>query len=283
MTTFGGHWTETKLDCVSRYLEAYQTALKNKGFELVYIDAFSGDGSVQLKDNESPLLQDGREFTRGSARRAIELDPPFNQYHFIDRSQPSLDELRQTIAEERPTLLSRTKLHAGDVNIVLPRIVHGLNVRKNRAVVFADPFGMQLNWETVKAVAVVPIIDFWYLVPTGLAINRLVTRDGRMPETWSNKLDSFLGTTDWKTRWYKPSLQQDLFGSSDAIEKAVGLDEIEADFHQRLKDAFALVAPNRLQLRDKKRVLFTLMFACSNPSPNAHRLAVRIANHLLKG
>jgi three-Cys-motif partner protein len=142
---------------------------------------------------------------------------------------------------------------------------------------------MQLNWETVKTVASVPIIDFWYLVPTGLAINRLVTRDGKMPEAWSNKLDSFLGTTDWRTRWYKPSLQQDLFGVSGALEKAVGVDDIEADFQQRLKDAFALVASNRLQLKDRGRVLFTLMFACSNPSPNAHRLAVRIANHLLKG
>ena len=60
MTAFGGHWTEKKLDCVSSYLEAYQTALKNKNFDLVYIDAFSGDGAVELKHDDSPLLKEGR-------------------------------------------------------------------------------------------------------------------------------------------------------------------------------------------------------------------------------
>jgi len=283
MTAFGGHWTEKKLDCVSSYLEAYQTALKNKNFDLVYIDAFSGDGAVELKDDDSPLLKEGRLFTRGSARRAIDLDQPFHQYHFIDRSQASLDELRRIVSQTNPALLDHINLHAGDVNKVLPRIVQGLDVKRNRAVVFADPFGMQLDWETVKAVAAVPIIDFWYLVPTGLAINRLATKDGKMPRGWSNRLNRFLGETDWRKRWYKPSLQEDLFGASDVMEKTVGLDEIEADFHRRLGNAFALVAPNRLRLKDKGRVLFTLMFGCSNPSPKAHGLAVRIANHLLKG
>ena len=283
MTTFGGHWTGKKLDCVSSYLEAYQTALKNKSFELVYIDAFSGDGAVELKDDDSPLLREGRHFTRGSARRAIDLDRPFHKYHFIDRSQASLDELRRIVSEAKPALLDRINLHPGDVNKVLPRIVQSLDVNRNRAVVFADPFGMQLDWETIKAVAAIPIIDFWYLVPTGLAINRLVTKDGNMPEAWSDRLDKFLGATDWRKRWYKPSPQEDLFGAREVMEKAVGLDEIEADFHRRLKDAFVLVAPNRLRLKDKGRVLFTLMFGCSNPSPRAHGLAIRIANHLLKG
>lgn len=283
MAEFGGHWTEKKLDCVSSYLQAYQTALKFKNFKLVYIDAFSGDGSVELKDDDSPLLREGRSFTRGSARRAIDLDPPFHHYHFIDKSRSSLVELRDMVAEVKPAFLDCMSLHPGDVNKVLPRIVQRLDVRQERAVVFADPFGMQLDWETVMAVAAVPIVDFWYLVPTGLAINRLLTRDGTMPKAWSDRLDRFLGVTDWRERWYKPSPQTDLFGTSNTMEKAVGLDEIEADFHRRLEDAFSLVAPNRLRLTDKGRVLFTLMFGCSNPSPSAHKLAVRIADHLLKG
>src|SRR5690606_41679286 len=41
---FGGPWTEEKLDRVTRYLQAYTTALKNQPFQLMYIDAFAGTG-----------------------------------------------------------------------------------------------------------------------------------------------------------------------------------------------------------------------------------------------
>ena len=48
MTTehsFGGPWTQEKLEILSRYLDAYTTALKNQPFRLIYIDAFAGPGN----------------------------------------------------------------------------------------------------------------------------------------------------------------------------------------------------------------------------------------------
>ena len=39
---FGGRWTETKLEILEAYLNAYTTALKHKPFKLIYIDAFAG-------------------------------------------------------------------------------------------------------------------------------------------------------------------------------------------------------------------------------------------------
>ena len=43
---FGGNWTEEKLDILAKYLDAYTTALKNKQFRLVYLDAFAGAGEI---------------------------------------------------------------------------------------------------------------------------------------------------------------------------------------------------------------------------------------------
>ena len=142
---------------------------------------------------------------------------------------------------------------------------------------------MQLDWETIEAIARCPIIDFWYLVPTGLAINRMATKDGKMPKAWADRLDRFLGEKEWRTRWYQRSQQNDLFGTVENVEKVANLGQIEADFQARLGKAFALVAKNKMQLKHQGRVLFTLMFACSNPSPKAHDKAIKIANHLLKG
>ena len=41
---FGGRWTEEKLEILRKYLQAYNTALKNQPFKRVYIDAFAGTG-----------------------------------------------------------------------------------------------------------------------------------------------------------------------------------------------------------------------------------------------
>ena len=108
MSEFGGAWTKKKLDCVSGYLAAYQTVLKKHNFELVYIDAFCGDGSQKVKgDSEATLLGEAREFMRGSAQRAIELSPPFHRYHFVDKSKTSLDQLKDRLTSLKPELVDQ--------------------------------------------------------------------------------------------------------------------------------------------------------------------------------
>ena len=220
---------------------------------------------------------------RGSAQRAIELAEPFHRYHSIDKSRQSLGQLQARLTELRPDLTDRMQWHPGDVNVELPRIIGILNPRKSRAVVFADPFGMQVDWETIEAVAACPIIDFWYLVPTGLALNRMATKSGKMPKSWSEKLDRSLGDKDWRERRYRRKEEEGLFGLVESVEKVADVILIEDDFQARLSKAFPFVAKNRMQLKDGGRVLFTLMFACSNPSLKAHGVASGIANHLLKG
>jgi three-Cys-motif partner protein len=193
-----------------------------------------------------------------------------------------LAQLEVRLTELRPDLVDRMNWHAGDVNVELPRIIRSLTWR-NRAVVFADPFGMQVDWETIKAVAACEWIDFWYLVPTGLALNRMATESGKMPKAWSDRLDRFLGDKDWRTRWYRRKEEEGLSGIIESVEKVADIGLIEDDFQARLGKAFPLVAKNRMQLKDQGRVLFTLMFACSNPLQKAQGVASRIANHLLKG
>jgi len=281
VTTFGGSWTEEKLDKVTKYLAAYQNVMKKQSFRTVYVDACCGDGTIAMKDDDTA---EGRRIAKGAATRALELDPPFAAYHFIDKSAASVNALKTAAASIRPGLETRVHVHAEDVNTALPRIIGGLNTRTDRAVVFVEPFGMQLDWATVQAVAAKPIVDFWYLVPIGIAVNRLATNDAsRMSEAWAKRLDAFLGTKAWRTEWYAPSPQGNLFTAERAMERHVDIDKINEYFHKRLGEAFHKVAPNQLRLgKTKTKPLYTLMFACSNPSEKAHGAAIRIANHLLK-
>jgi hypothetical protein len=102
-----------------------------------------------------------------------------------------------------------------------------------------------------------------------------------MQRGWSERLDRFLGETGWRDRWYKPTGQISLFGDEEAMRTAT-LNQIVADFQSRLKSVFPCVAENVLHLKNGNVVLFSLMFACSNPSTKAQSVAKRIANHLLK-
>lgn len=280
MTSFGGDWTLEKLDRVSAYLSAFQNVLKNQHFNLVYIDAFSGDGGVELRGEEMPLFEQARSFTEGSARRAVALPRPFDRYHFIDASGRSLDKLKAFVDAEHAPLADRIDYQRGDVNDELPKAMARLNPQIDRAVVFADPFGMQLDWETIESIGSKPV-DFWYLAPT-MAINRVLTRDGNLPQSWANRLDRSLGTTEWRTGFYRSREVGTLFGSETKTEKVGSIEVIEDFIHARLATVF-MMAPNRLRLTDRGRPLFSLMFGCSNTSPKAFGKAIKIANHLLKG
>jgi three-Cys-motif partner protein len=220
----------------------------------------------------------------GSARRALAVAPAFDAYHFIDMSPSSLGELKTHIETDHQQLVPRCELHQKDVNEALPALAASLNPKSDRVVVFLDPFGMQVNWETMEALGTA-IVDLWYLVPT-MAINRLLTKDRQRleDEGWGAKLDAFLGSSDWRTRWYEQSQSTDLFGGVDPrFKKTATIDRIEEDFCNRMKVAGFTMAPNKLRLQDGSRHLFTLVFGCSNPSPVGFGPAIRIADHLLKG
>ena len=88
---FGGDWTEQKLECVSKYLHAYTQIMKERDhLHFTYIDAFAGTGYYELQHNEDTELP---RFLAGSARKALEVKPPFKEYVFIEEKKNSYDEL----------------------------------------------------------------------------------------------------------------------------------------------------------------------------------------------
>lgn len=48
---------------------------------------------------------------------------------------------------------------------------------RRRAVVFLDPFGMQVEWRTIERIGQTKAIDLWILFPLGVAVNRFLTKD----------------------------------------------------------------------------------------------------------
>lgn len=273
---FGGDWTEQKLECVSKYLHSYTQIMKDRDFHFAYIDAFAGTGYRELKHSEDIEIP---SFLAGSARKALEINPPFKEYVFIEENEDSYVELKN-LADEFPNRNIECK--NANANQCLTDLCREREWRTNRALVFLDPYGMEVEWTTIELIAHTQAIDLWYLFPIGMGVSRLLKNDGKISMSHRRKLNRFFGTDDWFDKFYQLARQGSLFNDENEVEKRDDiLAEIEQYFLKRLESVFARVAGNPLPLRNSKNsLMYLLCFAAGNPNaPNA----LKIAQEILEG
>lgn len=276
---FGGPWTLIKLDLLERYLTFFNTALKQQPkpespFDRVYIDAFAGTGSCDIK-----LKGGSRASIKGSAKIAIETEPPFHQIHLIDLDSNHVDELK-TLAEG--TSRSKISIYQNDANAALKQILEKINWRKTRGVLFLDPYGMSVEWETLKQIANTEALDVWYLFPLS-AVYRQAARDfSRVDASKAAVLDMVLGTQEWRQKFYELSTQDSLLQdcSQHKISRTASPSEIATYIHERLTSIFRGWVSPPILLPDQGAPIFALFFAVSNPSESAIKLSKKAAEHL---
>jgi three-Cys-motif partner protein len=282
--SFGGPWTERKLKCLRDYLCAYRTIFtgneKARYFRTWYVDAFAGTGSRSAAD--LPLLDidddaEARAYQDGSARIALGLPSPFDQYLFIEKSRRHAGELRRVITTDYTQLDNRCEIRTGEANTEIRKWCAERDWTKERAVVFLDPYGMQVEWATIQILAATKGIDLWYLFP---GIARLLRLDGGFDEKWAARLDILLGTDAWRTRFFQKEMRTDLFGDIEKLERTATETAIESFIHERLATCFGKNVGRGLILRNSKRSpLYFLCFAASNE--RGAKAALNIANSIL--
>lgn len=288
---FGGDWTAAKLDVLAGYLEAYTTALKRTPFKLGYIDAFAGTGyreakgsSEEVQSEQSLLFPDlaqpePQELLEGSALRALKTEPRFDRYIFIERSAGRCSQLEQ-LRQDFPQLAREIIVRKGEANEEIREMCRH-NWSAHRAVLFLDPYGMQVEWKTIEAVASTKAIDLWLLFPLGIGVNRLLTKSSKIPDSWRQKLNLLLGTDQWYEEFYQVEVSATLFGAQQARVIKASMATIGRYFNERLKGVFAGVAePPGVLRNSSNNPLYLLCFAVGND--HGKGIALRIANHLLK-
>ncbi len=291
---FGGDWTTAKLDILAKYLASYTKALKDKPskeqpFRKAYIDAFAGTGYRDAKrDDESeqgsqallfPDLakREPQSLLDGSARLALKTQPGFDRYIFIERSVERCAQL-EALKTEFPHLANDIRICRGDANVEIQTLC-SKEWTSRRAVLFLDPYGMQVDWKTIEAIAKTKAIDLWLLFPLGIGVNRLVTKSGEIPESWRQRLNLLLGAEDWYDKFYRVESTPSLFGDTEQVAK-VKTKTIGRYFIEHLRSVFAAVAPEPKVLRNSANCpLYLLCFAVGNKK--GAPVALRIANYLL--
>jgi three-Cys-motif partner protein len=287
---FGGSWTEEKLNRVRKYLAAYTTIFTQNSraatLQTISVDAFAGTGyrtvSSQHTSSAPPLFadEDAASLQQGSAAIALETEPPFDHYLFIEQRAERVVELQQ-LRQHFPHHAQQITVIHDNANTFLKQWCRETDWHTYRAVVFLDPYGMDVEWATIEAIAQTHAIDLWLLFPLGQAVNRLLTRSGPPEEAWAQRLTQMFGTEAWKNAFYRAPTQGTLFGGATALEKEADFDTIGAFFVQRLETVFAQVVKKPLPLRNTKNVpIYLFCFAAGNST--GAPTAVRIASHILR-
>lgn len=285
---FGGDWTEDKLTCLQKYLKAYRTIFsKNpsaRHFKTWYVDAFAGTGFRDFSSDQNQQefiysfeegeVEDIHNYFEGSVIKALELDEPFHKYLFIDHKIEYIESLKK-IRDDHPTIADRIQIENAEANNFLIKWCKNIDWKNNRAVVFLDPYGMEVDWKLIEAIGKTEAIDMWLLFPLGVAVNRMLTNNTMPPESWANLLTRTFGTDDWKG-FYTEKTQLTLWGEESMVQKNISLRGIEDFFTHRLSKVFPEVARSPLKLKNSKNnPLYLLCFASAN------RNGVKIAEDIM--
>jgi three-Cys-motif partner protein len=254
-----GYWSEIKLDIVREYAQAYSTimAAQKDIRKYIYIDAFAGYG-VHISKRT-------REFVLGSPLNALNVAPPFNEYHFIDMDGDKTDQLRRLTSD-----VANVAVYNEDCNEVLLRKIfpHARWKDYHRALCLLDPYKLNLSWEVVKAAGQMQSVEIFinFMV---MDANRNVLRknpDNVSAEEYA-RMDFFWGDNSWRESLYKK--ERGLFDDFE-VETKVTNDALASAYRDRLKKVAGFkFVPEPMPMRNKRgAIIYYLYFATPNKNGN---------------
>jgi three-Cys-motif partner protein len=280
---FGGQHTELKLSIIEGYLRFFTTALRPYFKHLWYIDAFAGTGSrtVRTESRGATLVESPAdeivEQRRGSAQIAIDIRPPFDFLVFIETNENYIAALNELAAInlQRSIVVAKE-----DANTALKRLVATNRWDDKRAVVFLDPYGMEVEWATLEALASTEAIDVWFLFPLAGLFRQATRRLTHIDESKRAALTRMFGSSAWEAELY-PVEDADLLGAIPERRRDLDPRGLEAYVQKRLSTIFGKVLKPLALPVHKGPQMFSLFLCISNKTPKAIALAMKIGKHLL--
>ncbi len=254
-----GFWTSVKLEVLSEYLQKFTTASYKKADERIYIDAFAGEGVYEDRLTGQEML--------GSARRALEVDPPFTILRYFER-QGKAEQLEADLRREYPG--RDIRVIPGDCNETIGQALEELEpVRWAPTFAFLDPDGMELAWETVAELAAFRRVgkgtkaEIWMLFASGGMLRTLVLEEGRdASETDHARVTRVLGTEAWHA--YYELRRRGEIDARTAREAYVNL------LRWRLEKVLGYDKAHALEVPNEQGVpLYHMVFATDHPVGNS--------------
>jgi three-Cys-motif partner protein len=282
---WGGPWTERKLNAFCKYVKSYLLIMKEYPYwQTIYFDGFAGSGEKKKIERSEfykqlELTEEEERGYKGSAERVIGIDDSlaFNFYYFADTDKDSLTQLETKLRALPSSQGKELIFKHGDANHWIQALSEAMKSKQYAALVFLDPFGMQIDWKSIEALKDTRS-DIWILLPTGIIVNRLLDLKGEL--IFSDKLESFFGMSaeDIRATFYTQSTQTTLFGdkveSISKVDKPIG--KIADVYVSKMKSIWKYVTETPLRLETANGTpLFHFVFASNN------KTAYKIANEII--
>lgn len=287
-SSWGGLWTEDKLDAFENYVKAYLRIMNSYRdkycWKLLYFDGFAGSGSRTISaDNtkaDESLFAEFNIFAeentyKGAAERVLNIEQRgFDSYYFIDIDKESSNKLKQKLSKYEDS--RNLNFITSDANGELHKLSDMMRRDKSiSSLVLLDPFGMQVDWASIEHFKDTRT-DLWILIPTGVIVNRLLDRNGEL--THIERLKTFFGKDEEFLReyFYRKRQEQTLFGEIDIIEKIEHpIKRIAELYIQRLGEIFKHVTVKPLVLYNRRHTPI-FHFACASNNETAIKIASQI-------
>jgi three-Cys-motif partner protein len=167
-----------------RYLHAFTTSMREK-WEIHYIDLFCGAGIENVE---------GYGLDWGSPLLAAQMPKQFRRIHGTELNRDKYDALLSRIAHfDQPM---PPNLHHGDANQLCNQIVGRIPQHGTLSLAFLDPYGLHLDFDTVRRLSTLSHIDLIIFFPDHLDALRNWQMNYLANE--NSNLDKFLGTPEWR-------------------------------------------------------------------------------------
>lgn len=253
-----GIWSEVKLAIVREYAAAYSKIMERTRRERfgqmrwIYIDAYAGPGYHLSKTTGATV--------EGSPLIALNTEPPFHEYHFIDTESARAQQLR-ALAGDRQDVYTYTQ----DCNTVLVREVFPRAKYSDyrRAVCLLDPYNINLTWEVIEAAGQSRSIEiFVNFMIMDINRNALRRNPSKSVKSKVEQMTRLWGDDSWLDAGYDQV--RTLF--DEEVPVKVSNERFAEAFRQRLiKKAGFKHVPKPMPMRTKNNaVIYYLYFASQN-------------------
>jgi three-Cys-motif partner protein len=222
----------------------------------MYIDGFAGPGN----------------FVSGSPLNALEVQPPFKEFHFIDADGDRTEQLLR-LAGDRSDVFA----YAGDCNEILPKeVLPRVTYEKYaRALSILDPCNIDLSWEVVKRAGQMETVEMFLNLMIMDANMNILRRDPDSADPAQiARMNRFWGDDSWRQVAY--SRTGNLFGYPEKTDN----DDLAQAYRERLKRiaGFGHV-PDPLPMRTKNgSTIYYFYFAA--PKSKGGETGNRILIHI---
>ena len=199
------------------------------------------------------------EYIPGSPLNALNIDPPFNEYHFIDLDGKRANSLRDFTKNN-----DSVKIYEGDCNEILLKDVFPRAQWNDyrRALCLLDPYGLHLKWTVLQAAGEMKSIEIFLNFPIMDMNMNVLKRDmNKVDSKQASRMDAFWGNQTWHEAAYKTT--PGLF--CDIEEKETNEALVQA-FQKRLREVAGFkFVPNPIPMRNSKgATVYYLLFASQN-------------------